>query len=218
MKVPLNWLRDYVDVTLSVPDLVGRLTLAGLEVSGVRILGLPVPDGLRVKAEDAGPVWAPDKVMMARVVKTDKHPNADKLKLVTVDYGAGRSKDVVTGAPNINVGDSGQRVIIGLSGTVYYDGHVSPKAIKELKPTAIRGVPSDAMLMSEFELGISEEHEGIIILGDDTPPPGTPLADYMGDVVLEIDVLPNMARCLSMIGVAREVAALTGQQMRLPPH
>src|SRR5438552_371075 len=117
MKVPLSWLADYVSLTLPVPQLVERITLAGLEVSGVRVLGLRVPEGLSVKAEDAGPVWAPDKVMLARVVKTDKHPNADKLKLVTVDYGSGRSKDVVTGAPNINVGDSGQRVIIGLSGT-----------------------------------------------------------------------------------------------------
>src|SRR5262249_51210589 len=86
------------------------------------------------------------------------------------------------------------------------------------KPTKIRGVPSDAMLMSEFELGISDEHEGIILLDEGAPEPGTPLAGYMGDIVLELDVLPNMARCLSLIGVAREVAALTGQTLRLPPH
>src|SRR5205823_4409208 len=70
----------------------------------------------------------------------------------------------------------------------------------------------------EFELGISDEHEGIILIGDDAPPSGTPLADYMGDIIVEIDVLPNMARCLSMIGVAREVAAITKQELRLPPH
>jgi phenylalanyl-tRNA synthetase beta chain len=218
MKVPLSWLREYVELVLPPAQLVERLTLAGLEVASVRVLGLPMADGLRVKADDAGPVWAPDKVMLARVLKTDKHPNADKLKLVTVDYGGGRTKEVVTGAPNIAPGDAGQRVILGLSGTSYFDGHVSPKAIKELRPTTIRGVPSDAMLMSEYELGISEEHEGIILLGDDAPTPGTPLVDYMGDIVIEIDVLPNMARCLSMIGVAREVAAITGQTLRLPPY
>src|SRR5438067_7556515 len=103
MKVPLSWLSDYVSITIPLPQLVERITLAGLEVSGVRVLGLRVPEGLRVKAEDAGPVWAPDKVMLARVLKTDKHPNADKLKLVTVDYGAGRTKEVVTGATNINI-------------------------------------------------------------------------------------------------------------------
>jgi phenylalanyl-tRNA synthetase beta chain len=218
MKVPLGWLRDYVDLTLPVPQLVERLTLAGLEVASVHAIGLPTPEGLRAKVEQGGPVWYKDKVMVARVLGVDKHPNADKLKLVTVDYGASESKVVVTGAPNVQIGDSGYKVIIGLMGTVYWDGHVTPKQLGTLKPTKIRGVPSDAMVMSEFELGISEEHEGIIRLGDDAPQPGTPLADYMGDVVIEIDVLPNMARCLSMIGVAREVAAITGGTLRYPPH
>ena len=73
------------------------------------------------------------------------------------------------------------------------------------------------MVCSSYELGIDDEHEGIILLEDDAPV-GMPLADFMGDVVLEVDVLPNMARCLSLIGVAREVAALTGQPLTLPPH
>jgi phenylalanyl-tRNA synthetase beta chain len=217
MKVPLNWLRDYVELTLPVGRLAERLTLAGLELEGVRVLGLPVPAGLRVKPEEAGPVWAPDKIVVARVLKVEKHPNADKLKLVTADYGAKEPRVVVTGAPNISVGESGRKVILGLPGTVYFDGHVSPKALKELKPSTLRGIPSDSMVMSEFELGISEEHEGVIILEDDVPV-GTPLAEFMGDVVLELNVTPNMARCLSLIGVAREVAALTGHTVRLPPH
>ncbi|MCI0457498.1 MAG: phenylalanine--tRNA ligase subunit beta [Gemmataceae bacterium] len=217
MKVPLNWLRDYVDPSLPPAQLAERLTLAGLEVAGVRVLGLPVPEGLRVKPEDAGPVWDRDKVVVARVLKTEKHPNADKLKLVTVEYGAAEPKVLVTGAPNINLGDSGLKVILGLAGTTYFDGHVSPKELKKLKPSKIRGVPSDAMAMSEFELGISEEHEGIIILEDDAIV-GTPLADFMGDVVLELDVTPNMARCLSLVGIAREVAALTGKSVQLPNH
>jgi phenylalanyl-tRNA synthetase beta chain len=218
MKVPLSWLRDYVDVTLSVPQLVERLTLAGLEVASVRAIGLPTPEGLRAKSEEAGPVWDREKVVVARVLSVDEHPNADKLKLVTVDYGAKEPKVVVTGAPNVQVGDKDYKVIIGLAGTVYWDGHVTPKQLGTLKPTKIRGVPSDAMVMSEFELGISEEHEGIIRLGDDASEAGTPLADYMGEIVIEIDVLPNMARCLSMIGVAREVAAITGTALRYPPH
>jgi phenylalanyl-tRNA synthetase beta chain len=218
MKVPLSWLGDYVDFSLPVPQLVERLTLAGLEVASVRPIGLPTPEGVRAKVEESVPVWDKDKVIVACVLSVDKHPNADKLKLVTVDYGGGEPKVVVTGAPNVQIGDSGYKVIIGLTGTVYWDGHVTPKALGTLKPTKIRGVPSDAMVMSEFELGISEEHEGIIRLGDDAPEPGTPLADYMGDIVLEIDVLPNMARCLSMIGVAREVAAISGSALRYPPH
>src|SRR5437867_4417362 len=181
MKVPLSWLREYVDITLPAGELARRLTLAGLELSGFRAYGLPIPEGVRIAAEDAGPVWARDKVVTARVLKVEKHPNADKLKLVTAEYGAAEPKVVVTGAPNIKFGDVGQKVILGLAGTSYWDGHATPKQIKELKPTQLRGVPSDAMVMSEFELGISDEHEGIIILPDDAPV-GVPVADYMGDV------------------------------------
>ena len=100
MKVPLKWLADYVPVDLSrAAELVERLTLAGLEVAGSRPIGLPTPAGLRVKPEDRGPVWDRDKVVIARVVQVEKHPNADKLKLPTVDYGQGRTRKMVTGIP-----------------------------------------------------------------------------------------------------------------------
>src|SRR4029077_5517745 len=98
-----------------------------------------------------------------------------------------------TGAPNIKVGDRGQTVIVALSGSVLFDGHASEKVLRELKPSKIRGVHSDAMVCSAYELGISEEHEGIILLNEDVPP-GTPLADFMGDIVLDLDVTPNLAR------------------------
>jgi phenylalanyl-tRNA synthetase beta chain len=215
MKVPLAWLKDYVPLPESIPDLVNRLTIAGLEVAGVRLFGLPTSAGIKVKPEDRGPVWDREKVLVAQVLAVEKHPNADKLKLVQLDYGAGVPKQVVTGAPNIAVGDKGAKVVLGLSGTDYFDGHSTPKAIKELKPTAIRGVPSDAMVMSTYELGIDEEHEGIILLEPEAPI-GKPLADFMGDAVLEIDVLPNMTRCLALLGVAREVAALTGKKATPP--
>ncbi len=214
MKVPLSWLREYVDVTLPIGELARRLTLAGLEVGGARAFGLPMPEGLKV--EEPGPIWAKDKVVTAQVLKVEKHPNADKLKLVHAEYGAGQPKVVVTGAPNLSVGDAGQKVILGLAGTQYWDGHATPKKLSELKPTQLRGVPSDAMVMSEFELGLSDEHEGIIILPDDAPI-GAPLAELWGDYVLDLDILPNMARCLSMLGVAREVAAITGATLKLPP-
>src|SRR5713226_2337536 len=214
MKVPLTWLREYVDLPISAPELVERLTLAGLEVAGVRIIGLPVPEGLRVKEEEAGPIWPRDKIIIGKVLAVERHPNADRLTLVTIDYGAAQPKVVVTGAPNLKVGDSGQKVILALAGSVLFDGHADHKVLKELKPSKIRGVPSDAMVCSAYELGISDEQEGIIILEDDSVV-GLPLAEHLGDIVLDLDVTPNMARCLSMIGVAREVAALTGQGLRL---
>ncbi|MFL5330414.1 MAG: phenylalanine--tRNA ligase subunit beta [Gemmataceae bacterium] len=214
MKVSLSWLREYVEIPLSPAALIERLTFAGLEVSGVRVYGLPIPEGVRVRPEDIGPVWAPDKIVTAKVTKVEQHPNADKLKLVTLEYGAA-PKVVVTGAPNISVGDSGQIVILALTGSVLFDGHATPKKMSELKPTQLRGVPSDAMVCSGFELGTTEDHVGIILLPADTPV-GKPLAELMGDIVIEIDILPNMARCLAMLGVAREVAAIAGTKVREP--
>src|SRR5262249_46513537 len=169
-----------------------------------------------VKSEEQGPVWDRDKIVIAVILGVERHPNADRLTLPTVAYGEGRTKQLVTGAPNIKVGDKGQKVVVALTGCVLFDGHADEKVLKELKPTKIRGVPSDSMVCSFKELGISDEHEGIIILEEDAPV-GTPLVDYMGDIVVEVDVLPNMARCLSMVGVAREVAALSGQNLKYPP-
>src|SRR4051794_19515611 len=219
MKIPLNWLRDYVPLDLPVAQLIQRLTAAGLEVAGVRVLGLPIPEGVRVRPEEQGPVWDRDKVVVAQITKVEKHPDADRLKLPTVTWGGSTSKVLVTGAPNVTVGESGTKVVLGLAGSKLIDGHSEQRVIKELKPTKIRGMPSDAMVCSLLELGISDnkaDHEGIIILEDEAPV-GMPLADFMGDVVLEVDVLPNMARCLALLGVAREVAALTGQSIKMPP-
>jgi phenylalanyl-tRNA synthetase beta chain len=216
MKIPLSWLRDYVDLPMPPAQLIERLTLAGLEVAGVRVLGLPTPDGVRVRPEDRSPLWDRDKIFVAQVLGVEKHPNADRLRLPTVTWGEGKVKQLVTGATNINVGDQGQRVVLALSGSVLIDGHSEERKLSELKPTKIRGIPSDAMVCSLLELGVAEEHEGVIILEEDAPV-GTPLVDFMGDIIVEVDVLPNMARCLAMIGVAREVAALFGQKLKLPP-
>ena len=214
MRVPLSWLREYVDLPADPAALVDRLTLAGLEAAGVEVFGLPVPAGLRPK--DAGLVWEPDKVVVGKVLKIDKHPDADKLKLVTIDYGAAEPKTVVTGAPNIAPGESGMKIVLGLRGTrYYYTDKDGKKAAFTLEPKVLRGIPNDAMCMSNFELGVSDEHEGIIILDDADPAPGTPAADLLGEVVVELDVLPNMARCLALTGIAREVAALTGGRLHV---
>src|ERR1700704_6141067 len=119
MKVPLSWLRDYVDITMPVAQLAERLTLAGLEVAGIRPVGLPVPPGVRVKPEDVGPVWDREKILVAEIIEVLKHPDADKLKLPIVSLGGGKTKQLVTGAPNISVGDKGQKVVVGLRGTTY---------------------------------------------------------------------------------------------------
>src|SRR5215475_3859662 len=142
MKVPLSWLREYVDIAVPVAELVERMTLAGLEVASVRFVGLPIPEKLPVKVEEPGPTWHRDKIVVAEVLKVEQHPNADRLTLATVNYGTAEPKVVVTGAPNVKVGDKGQKVIVALTGSVLFDGHSEQKVLRELKPTKIRGVPS----------------------------------------------------------------------------
>ncbi len=211
MLVPLSWLKDYVALPADPAALVERLTIAGLESSGVKVFGLPVPATLRVKPEDAGIVWERDKLLVAKVIEITKHPDAEKLKLVTLDLGTGTPKTVITGAENIAPGQSGMKIVLGLRGSRYFfKGKDGKKAVMALEPKALRGIDNDAMCMSDYELGVADESDGIIILDDTDPPPGTPLQDVLGEIVVELDILPNMARCLSMIGIAREVAALTG--------
>src|SRR6516162_474758 len=146
MKVPLSWLSDYVALPTSTAQLAERLTLAGLEVSGVRVLGLPIPESLKLKEEEIGPVWQRDKIIIGQILSVERHPDADRLTLPAIDYGTGQPKTVVTGAPNIKVGDSGQKVILALSGAILFDGHAEGRVLKELKPSKIRGVSSDAMV------------------------------------------------------------------------
>jgi phenylalanyl-tRNA synthetase beta chain len=205
MRVPISWLRDYVDVTLPIEQLAEKLTLAGLEVEHIDSIGLP---GSELP-------WDRDKIFVGRLLKVERHPNADRLLLATVEYGAPEPIVVVTGAPNIQPGDANQKVALALKGARLYDGHKEGKVITTLKEATLRGIKNDSMVCSEKELGLSDEHEGIIILPDDAPV-GVPLADYLGDAVLDVAVLPNIARAASIIGVAREVAALTGQTVRYP--
>jgi len=219
MLVPLSWLKDYVPLPDDPAALVERLTIAGLESSGVKVFGLPVPATLRVKPEDAGIVWERDKLLVAKVLEITKHPNADSLKLVKLDLGTGEPKTVITGAENISPGQSGMKIVLGLRGSRYFSQTKDGKKVTlTLEPKALRGIDNDAMCMSDYELGIADESEGIIILDDADPAPGTPLQDVLGEIVVELDILPNMARCLSMIGIAREVAALTGVKTTIAPR
>ena len=122
---------------------------------------------------------------------------------------------IITGAPNLKPGDSGQKVAFATLGSILIDPYADSFKTMKLKSGKIRGITSEGMACSEKELGISEEHEGIIILPDDAPV-GAPLADYLGDVVFDIDVTPNMIRIASIMGVAREVSAITGAPLHAP--
>jgi phenylalanyl-tRNA synthetase beta chain len=217
MRVPLSWLREYVDITLPVAELAQVLTIAGLEVEGVETVGLP---GAELE-------WDRERIVLGRILKVEQHPDADRLVLATVDYGAAEPKVAVTGAPNlfpyVGRGDlSGEQLYspYALEGATLYDGHKDGRVKSRLKGRPLRGIYNDSMLCSEKELGLSEEHEGIILIRKDEWSPdyvaGTPLQDVLGDAVLEIAILPNTARATSIIGVAREVAALTRQPLRLP--
>ncbi len=209
MKVPLSWLKEYVDVPLSLESLAERLTLAGLEVARVEYLGLPGADL----------VWDRERVLVGEIVEIRPHPNADRLVLAVVNYGSDQHETVVTGAPNLfpyrGQSDLHLKVAFAMEGARLYDGYAEEPRIKKLKKTKIRGVSSRAMVCSEKELGLGDDHTGILLLPDDAPV-GKPLADYLGDAVLDLDLTPNLARCFSIIGVAREVAALTGQRVRYP--
>lgn len=195
MRAPLSWLREYIDINVPVEELARRLTLAGQEVEHI----------VRIGTE-----W--ENIYTGVVARLERHPNADRLNLATVEYGAGKEITVVTGAPNI---EQGQKVVLGLVGCKYLDQHVSPPRWPTLKPVKIRGIQTEGMVMSEAELGLSEEHEGIIVLDPETPL-GLTAQEVLGDTVLEIDVTPNNGRILSMIGIAREIAALFGGEVRYP--
>ena len=185
MKVPLSWLRDYVDLNLPAKELAHRLTMAGLEVGGTTVIGGS---------------W--DKVLVGHVLSVEPHPNADRLTLVTVDVG-GEQITAVCGAPNVA---SGQRVAFARPGARLHDPDSGK--LETVKAARIRGVTSEGMVCSRRELGLGEDHTGILVLEGDAPL-GTPLSDYLGDVVLDLEPTTNRPDWLSVLGVAHEVAALT---------
>ena len=225
MKIPLSWLKEYVDITVPVEDLAERLTLAGLEVENIDYIGLAPKRKANVHASaksertvQSGLAWDRDKIVVGAVLEVKPHPNADRLVLADVEYGAAEPHTVVTGAPNLfeykGQGRLAQslKVAYAKTGATLYDGHQPGQVLATLKPTKIRGVPSDAMVCSEKELGISDEHEGILFLPDDAPV-GTPLADYMGDAILNLDIKGGFGHLQNVTGIAREAAALLGTRM-----
>ena len=186
MKVPLSWLREFVDVDLPVSDLAHRLTMAGLEVEDVHLVGSD---------------W--HQVTIARVTDLERHPRADSLVIARLDAGD-RSHTVVTAAPNLHVG-----------ALVPHVGPGGRLPAGEVGSRTFQGVVSEGMLCSGEELGVSPDKDGIYLLEQDAPV-GQPLAEYLDEVVLDLYITANRPDCMSVVGIAREVHALTGGAFRPP--
>ena len=193
MRVPLSWLAQYVDLALPPEQLAHRLSMAGAEVESI---------------ERGGGDW--DQIVVGQVAAVSPHPNADRLRLAEVDYGGEEPQTVVCGAPNLA---EGQRIAFAQIGAQLRDAQT--RELRKLRRSKIRGVESRGMICSERELGISDEHEGILVLDADAPL-GAPLSDVIGETVLDIKPTPNRPDHFSILGIAREVAALTGTEVREP--
>ncbi len=192
MRFPESWLRTLVDPPLSTKELATTLTMAGLEVESL---------------EPVAPPFA--KVVVAQVLDVTKHPNADKLSLCQVDAGQGSPLSIVCGAPNVKAGMKVPCALVGaeLSGGV------------KIKQAKVRGVESNGMLCSARELGLSDEHAGILELPGDAKV-GEDFRKYarLDDQLFTLKLTPNRGDCLSLLGIAREVSCLTGAALREPKH
>src|SRR5215475_6325804 len=196
MKVTLNWLKQYVDFDWSPEELAERLTMLGIEVEGVQKLGGDF-----------------EGVVIAQVITRDKHPNADKLSLCRVNDGKGE-RQIVCGAQNFKAGDKVPLIL---------PGHTLPAKPGEqpltIKVGKIRGVESQGMLCSPQELGLADEVDGLLILREDAKV-DQPFAEFLdqptGDVVYDVEITPNQPDLNSVIGIAREIAAITGNSLKMP--
>src|SRR5215470_8895760 len=182
MKLTFAWLREHLDTARSLDEIAAKLTMIGLEVERI---------------EDKAAALAP--FVIARVVEAKPHPNADRLRVCMVDTGSGDPVQVVCGAPNARS---------GMKGVFVPPGAYIPGKDMTLQVGSIRGVESRGMLVSEFELKISDDHEGIIALPDDAPV-GEPYAKWAGldDPVIEIKLTPNRPDATGVHGIARDLAA-----------
>ena len=189
MKLSYNWLKDYVDIEMSPDELAHFLTMTGLEVEGVEAVGQSLGD-----------------IIAAKILAIEPHPEADQLSLCQVDKG-GERLQVVCGAPNL---ETGFMVPLALPGVKLPDGTVT-------KETRIRGKTSTGVLLAEDEMGLTDDHTGIMILPADIAP-GASLDSMpsLSDWVLDIDITPNRPDCASVIGIAREIAAATRQKVKWP--
>jgi phenylalanyl-tRNA synthetase beta chain len=193
MRVPLQWLREYVDPALDTHAVADRLTMTGTKVEAIHHHG----------------VGALENFVVGRVLEADQHPNADRLSVCVVDVGADSLYQIVCGAPNVA---AGQTVAVAKPGAVMPDGSKLGKA-------KLRGIESNGMILAEDELAIGTEHAGIMVLATDGLVPGTPLEGVLpiATDVLELEITSNRPDCLGIYGVAREVHAATGAALAPPP-
>jgi phenylalanyl-tRNA synthetase beta chain len=196
MKVPVSWLREYVELTLPIAELARRLVFTSCEVDRITRRGVVDADG------NYG------HFVVGKVLEAEKHPNADKLQLTKVDVGGGEPRSIVCGAWNFGA---------GATVAVVTPGAVMPGDFR-IEKRKLRGEVSDGMILSERELELGADHGGIMLLADELDA-GTPLADVLplGDDVLEIETLYNRPDLTSIYGIAREVAALTGAELQPVP-
>ena len=196
MQFPESWLRSFVDPALSTDALAHALTMAGLEVEGLRPVAPPTSN-----------------IVVGKVLETAKHPNADKLNICQVDVGTGHNLTIVCGAPNVAPGIKVPCALVGAQLPPAEEGG----APFEIKLSQLRGVESQGMLCSARELKLSEDHGGLLILPDDAQI-GQDIRDTLklDDTIFEIKLTPNKADCLSVFGIAREVAAITGAPLLNP--
>ena len=185
MKFSYRWLKDYLNVRKSLQEILDGFTMAGLEVETVQDLGA-----------------LSEKIVVGKILKIEEHPDADNLSLCTVDVGQDRSLNIVCGADNMKEGD---KVVTALDGAIL-------KGEFTIKRTRIRGQVSEGMLCATDELGINEDHSGILILPDDFPV-GDPL-----DAVIDIAITPNRGDCISLLGLARDISGYFGSRTSLPSH
>jgi phenylalanyl-tRNA synthetase beta chain len=204
MRVPLSWIRDFNDCELPAEEIAKILTRAGLEVEAIERIG----------------VYS-RQVLAAEVLAVEEVPGARELRAVEVALGGERRATAVTGAPNVAAGAVGRKVPAALPGARLIDAKAERFAVVEVAARELRGIASGAVLCSQKELGIADDHSGVLFL-DDRAAPGAPVAEILrpprdidADVVLELAILPNYGRCLSIVGVAREIAALTRTSFRL---
>jgi len=191
----MSWLREYVEHGLSAEELADRLIDAGIKVEAIHHRGVPDTDGNLAN------------YLVGKVIEAVQHPDADRLRLCRVDIGVGDAQQIVCGAPNVA---TGQTVAVALPGAVMPNGQA-------LGVAKLRGVESRGMILSERELELGDEHNGIMVLESDLPA-GTPLADVLpvSETILEFELSPNRPDLLAVWGIAREVSAVTGAPL-CPP-
>ncbi|HKT33048.1 MAG TPA: phenylalanine--tRNA ligase subunit beta [Gammaproteobacteria bacterium] len=191
MKISEQWLREFVNPRVTAGGLAKRLTLAGIEISSVTDALPPI-----------------DKVVVGEVLKVARHPQADKLSICDVRIGVGKPLQIVCGAPNVRT---------GMKAPVVLPGGRLPNGT-EIQVSPLRGVESQGMLCSARELGIADDHSGLLELPADSAV-GEPLVQILGgaDKILEVEITPNRGDCLSMLGIARELGALFDLDLKLPP-